>query len=122
MEYAIRRKRWRASRPATGAQGIAFVAAMLALMPITGGAWADDSDIDAVSPPEFLLPSTRVPRFVTEPQAYPRSISYSFDFSMEERMWRDRLRPTSRVTRHNLINSAFANYLTGLLARPNDSQ
>ncbi len=75
---------------------------------------AQEEEIDHA---DLVLPEKPPVRFIIEPAAYPRSMRNSFDYSAEEQRWRDHLRPSSRVTRDNLFNSKFADYLAGLIRR-----
>lgn len=77
-------------------------------------AGAQEEEIDHA---DLVLPEKPPVRFIIEPAAYPRSVRNSFDHSADEQRWRDHLRPSSRVTRDNLFNSKFADYLAGLLRR-----
>lgn len=69
---------------------------------------------------DLVLPEKPPVRFIIEPAAFPRSTRNSFDHSADEQRWRDHLRPSSRVTRDNLFNSKFADYLAGLLRRADE--
>lgn len=91
---------------------IALLSFSFTLAAITVGAQEEEVDHS-----DLVIPEKPPVRFIIEPAAYPRSMRDSFDFAADEERWRGRLRPSSPVTRDNLLNSKFADYLAGLLRR-----
>lgn len=91
---------------------IAVLSLSFTLAAMTAG--AQEEEIDHA---DLVMPEKPPVRFIIEPAAYPRSMRNSFDYTADEQRWRDHLRPSSRVTRDNLFNSKFADYLAGLMRR-----